>query len=313
MIGKLAHRRERAGGTSAIIRLRARLGKSWPAALAALGAFAVAAQLLLVAYHQGALSQERALQARNSADIHASKAALAQLQSESQAHLDALSSQLAVMQARLARLDALGGRLVEVSKLPEGGGEFDFSTNPGLGGRAAPMPEEATELSALLASMTALQGQIEDRELQLRILKDVLADRSLADEAFPDSTPVRSGWISSRYGWRKDPFHGRRAFHHGVDFVARYKAKIYAAAAGLVEFSGRKSGYGLMVEINHGNGYRSRYAHAHSLLVKKGEMVSRGQAIARIGSTGHSTGPHLHFEVLENGKPVNPMRFLARR
>ena len=308
-----AHQKRPAAVMAGIIRLRAAFGKWLPAALGALLACAVLAQLLAVAYHQGALAQRTTVQARNAGDIQASRAALAQLRNESQAHLDALSSQLAMMQARLARLDALGGRLVEISQLPEDGGEFDFSANPGLGGRAAPLPAEATELQALTASMAGLQSQIEDRELQLRILQDVLSDRNLAGEAFPNSTPVRSGWISSRYGWRKDPFHGRRAFHYGVDFVARYKAKIHAAAAGLVEFSGRKSGYGLMVEINHGNGYRSRYAHAHSLLVKKGEMVSRGQAIARIGSTGHSTGPHLHFEVLENGKPVNPMRFLARR
>ena len=273
----------------------------------------VITQLLAVAYHQGTQFRQDDLASLSHQELQASRVALMQLQANSQAQVDMLSSRMAVLQARLARLDALGDRLVEVSGLPNEGGEFDFTSEPGLGGRDATTPQEGAKADVLSLSLALLKSQVEDREMQLRILQDVLHDRNIAIEAMPNHTPVRTGWISSGYGWRKDPFHGRRMFHHGVDIAARYKTQIQAAAAGLVTFSGHKSGYGKVVEINHGNGYRSRYAHAYSLLVKKGEIVSRGQPIALVGSTGRSTGPHLHFEVLEDGKSVNPMSFLSRR
>lgn len=270
------------------------------------------AQLLALAYHQGGLSGGAELQARLLRELDIAAETLRELRGESQAHLDALAARVALLQARLARLDALGGELVAIAQLEQGAREFDFAADPGLGGRA-PERREATDARRLEATLAGLLHQAEDRELQLRILKDVVRHRQLTVEAYPSGWPVRSGWISSRFGWRKDPFHGGRAFHHGLDFASRHKVLIRAAARGIVESVGRRGNYGLTVELNHGNGYRSRYAHAHELLVQPGQVVERGDPIARVGSTGRSTGPHLHFEVLEHGKAVDPLKFLSAR
>ena len=318
MIEQFLHRHDsrpapRAAGAGAapIIRHRPRR-RARGKILAALAAAAALAQLFAVAHHQGGLSGAAELQARLLRELDVSAETLRELRGESQAHLDALAARVALLQARLARLDALGGELVAMAQLEQGEREFDFASDPGLGGRA-PELRQATDARQLETTLAGLLHQAEDRELQLRILKDVVRHRQLTVEAYPSGWPVRSGWISSRFGWRKDPFHGGRAFHHGLDFASRHKVLIRAAARGIVESVGRRGNYGLTVELNHGNGYRSRYAHAHELLVKPGQVVERGDPIARVGSTGRSTGPHLHFEVLENGKAVDPLKFMSAR
>ena len=234
------------------------------------------------------------------------------LRRESQLHIDALSSQLARLQSRIARLDALGGTLVDIAQLKDGK-EFDFGSKPGLGGNAAASPGPGLTATDLGASLDGLHNQIEDRTLWLSILEDVIQHRRLVGAAYPSGWPVRSGWVSSYYGMRRDPFHGRPAFHQGIDFAASKGTEIRSAAAGMVEFAGNKEGYGLMVQIRHGNGYQTRYGHASKLLVKSGQMVKRGDVVAHVGSTGRSTAPHLHFEVLKNGKAANPLKFLSAR
>ncbi|WP_263078538.1 M23 family metallopeptidase [Endozoicomonas sp. Mp262] len=226
--------------------------------------------------------------------------------------LDALTLRLAELQGRITRLDALGERLMVRTRLDDG--EFDFSQSPPLGG-----PEESSiegGLSsvrpALMDAIDQLAVQIDNREQQLELLESLLSSRTLYNEAFVAGLPVRKGWLSSRFGRRTDPFTGRAAWHSGVDFAGKRGSEILAMAAGVVTWAGDRSGYGLLVEVNHGNGYITRYAHNEALDVKAGDIVKRGQSIARMGSSGRSTGDHVHVEVLEKGKKVDPARYIYR-
>ena len=303
--------------SATIIRYVRRLGK-WlarPTVIAAAMGVALFVQALAVAFHQGALQREQELQQIFAAAAETERAGLAALRQESHTHVDALSSQVARLQSHIKRLDALGGTLVDVAQLDsEAGTEFDFSTEPGLGGQVA-MPYAGAEPSAadLGARLDRLHLKIEDRSLALAILEDVIQERRLVREVYPSNWPVRTGWISSRFGKRRDPFHGRPAWHAGVDFSAAKNTQIFAAASGIVESAEDRYGYGLMVQIRHGNGYQTRYGHASKLLVQAGQMVEQGEVIALVGSTGRSTGPHLHFEVLKNGRAMNPLKFLPSR
>ncbi len=230
---------------------------------------------------------------------------------QAQHQLDALMLRLAELQGRMTRLDALGERLTAKAKLDDG--EFDFSEAPALGG-----PQELTESEAayskvsLLDAIDQLADQIDNREQQLDLLDNLISNRTLHDDSFLAGLPVRKGWLSSRYGRRTDPFTGRAAWHNGVDFAGKRGSDIISVAAGVVVWSGNRSGFGLLVEVNHGNGYLTRYAHNDESIVKVGDIVSRGQAIAKMGSSGRSTGPHVHFEVLKNGKPQDPSRYIYR-
>ena len=302
MIKKLVH--EGSQISSDIIRHAVRFGK-------VAVALAVVAQVAAVSFHQGNLFREKNLLGVIDSTLVEQAGMLTEIRKESQAHIDALSSQLARLQSRIARLDALGGTLVDLAQL-EDATEFDFGAEPGLGGRvAASSPGVVPPALELGMSIDNLYLQIEDRALWLDILEDVIRHRRLVSEAYPGSWPVRSGWVSSYYGMRKDPFHGRNAFHHGIDFAASKGTLVRSAAAGIVEFAGRRDGYGLMAQIRHGDGYQTRYGHASRLLVEPRQLVKRGQPVAEVGKTGRSTGPHLHFEVLRKGKSVDPMKFLT--
>lgn len=270
-------------------------------------------EIVLLAFHQGGLHRQRlALEATEQALARHTQL-LGELQRESMAHTDAMSSQVARLQAQVLSLNALGEVMADLMQLEENS-EFRFDANTGVGGRADPRHSQMSlEPAELLASVEALHHQLEDQRLQLEILSAMNQERRVDGALFPSSWPVRGGWISSYYGMRKDPFHGRRAFHSGVDFGAKRGSRIYAAATGIVEFAGAKDQYGLMVVLNHGGGYQTRYGHASELLVKVGQGVERGAPVARVGSTGRSTGPHLHFEVLKDGRAVNPLNFLSAR
>ena len=312
MVKKLLHWTGRPA--AAIIRHAGVSGKVSGLWRAGIGVVALAAlgQIIAVAFHQGALHRERTLLGMIDQTLVAHATTLEEMRREGQANIDALTSQLARLRARIARLDALGGTLVDLARL-ESGVKFDFGAEPGLGGRTVASSGPGPTASDLGASLDDLRGQIEDQTLWLDILEDVIQRRRLVSEVYPSSWPVRSGWISSYYGMREDPFHGHAAFHHGVDFAAKKGTDIRSAAAGIVEFAGTRDGYGLMAQIRHGNGYQTRYGHASELLVEAGQMISQGEAIARVGSSGRSTGPHLHFEVLKNGKTANPLKFLSAR
>lgn len=222
--------------------------------------------------------------------------------------LDAMSLRIAALNARIIRLDALGRRLTAMADID--GGEFDFAADPGMGGPEEPLAAGSVEVQELVAAIQALNRDLEDREAQLGVLERVLMQQNRKQRVYPRGRPVRSGWISSYFGKRTDPFTGKPANHTGIDFAGQYGDPIVAVADGVVTWSGDRYGYGIMVEINHGNGYATRYAHNSENLVAVGAEVRQGQAIARMGETGRATGPNLHFEVVRDGRRVNPISFI---
>jgi murein DD-endopeptidase MepM/ murein hydrolase activator NlpD len=214
------------------------------------------------------------------------------------------------MNAHVIRLDALGRRLTEMANLDKG--EFNFESEPAVGGPEGLIESATVAAPDMTAMLDDLTNQIRDRERQLSVLESLISTRNLSRQIVPDGRPVMQGWISSYFGYRADPFTGRNALHRGVDFAGPAGAQVVAVASGVVTYSKDRFGYGKTVEINHGNGYVTRYAHNQRLLVTVGDTVQKGQPISLIGSTGRSTGPHLHFEVLKQGRPVDPMSFVRR-
>lgn len=226
-----------------------------------------------------------------------------------QENLNALTTRLAELQSRVVRLDALGERLTEMASLDKG--EFNFENAPAVGGpnNSSAVVGEAVA-GDLLVSFDALNRQLEDREQQLGVLESLLMTRNLQSEVRPDGFPAEKGWLSSFFGVRSDPFTGRLAHHDGVDIAGKLGSKVLAVAAGVVVWSGDRQGYGNLVEINHGNGYVTRYGHNQKNLVKVGETVKKGQVLAFMGSSGRSTGPHVHFEVIRDGRVVDPVKYV---
>lgn len=223
-----------------------------------------------------------------------------------QKHLDALALQLGEMQARVMRLDALSAKLAKMAGIKEP--ELDTIQPPGAGGPQI-NPQAITEMQ-LQADMNDLAKQIEIKSDRLYMLEAMLLQKTMQQSMLPDASPVNVGYNSSSFGWRVDPFSGRSAFHEGLDFTAETGTPIYAAAGGVVTTAEQMHDYGKIVKISHGAGLETRYAHASVLLVGVGEVVKKGQIIARVGNTGRSTGPHLHFEVRRDGMPLDPRKFL---
>jgi murein DD-endopeptidase MepM/ murein hydrolase activator NlpD len=242
-------------------------------------------------------------------DLSSQQAELARIQQSVDDQVAALATRVGQMQAQLLRLDALGKHLTDVAKLNRG--EFDFDQPPALGG-----PEtgagEGPVVPALNAMIDSLDAQIDDRRRQLTALQSLILTRELARQIVPGGRPVEAGYISSLYGQRTDPFDGHQASHQGIDFAGAPGTRVLAVADGIVSHAGPDGGYGRLIEITHGNGYVTRYAHNAKLLVEPGHTVKRGDAIALMGSTGRSTGTHLHFEVLRDGRSVNPLSFVRR-
>lgn len=227
--------------------------------------------------------------------------------------LDALASRLGMMQANVIRLNALGQRLVKVSKLDAK--EFDFKNVPSYGGPSEAEGVAGDDVASIdLANVVAnLDNQLSSREAQLDVLEEVIMNKQLRKESKPRGRPITKGWTSSYYGKRTDPFTGKLAMHKGMDFAGKEGSKIVAVASGVVTWSGDRHGYGELVEINHGNGYTTRYGHNANLLVKVGDSIKKGQTISLMGSSGRSTGPHVHFEVLKNDQQIDPSKFVASR
>lgn len=243
------------------------------------------------------------------AEMEEQRKSVTKLREEARENLNALSVRLGQLSAHVIRLDALGDRLTRMAGLDEG--EFNFDTPPAQGGpEVAPSEIESESLPELMNSLDALAMQIDDREQQLSVLENLLMNRNLQDRVVPAGRPITKGWLSSYFGVRTDPFTGKRARHYGLDFAGALGSDVVAVGAGVVTYSGPRYGYGRMVEINHGNGFVTRYAHAKELLVAVGDVVKKGQVIALMGSSGRSTGPHVHFEVLRNGKVVNPLQYI---
>jgi len=246
--------------------------------------------------------------ARWNQDLAEQSEQLARIEQDVDGQVAALATRVGRMQAQLIRLDALGKQLTEVAKLKRG--EFDFDQPPALGG-----PETAGQgpvVPALDTMLDSMDAQIDDRRRQLTALQSLIMTRELARQIVPGGRPVESGYISSLYGQRTDPFDGNQASHHGIDFAGAAGTQVLSVADGIVSHTGTDGGYGRIVEITHGNGYVTRYAHNAKLLVKQGQTVKRGDPIALMGSTGRSTGTHLHFEVLRHGQSINPLSFVRR-
>jgi len=234
---------------------------------------------------------------------------VARLRHATQADLDALTLRIGGMQARMLRLNALGKRLVHKAGLD--GEEFDFDAEPGLGG---PQSQDGLPVRVpdFLAMLDSLDAQLEDRERKLSVLDALLLNSSVHERVMPSGRPVEEGWLSSGFGRRSDPFTGKQQQHMGQDFAGNSGSPVIAVGDGVVSWAGKRAGYGRLLEINHGNGYTTRYGHNRQHLVKEGDRVRKGQQIALMGSSGRSTGPHVHFEVLHNGKQVNPAGFTDR-
>jgi murein DD-endopeptidase MepM/ murein hydrolase activator NlpD len=225
--------------------------------------------------------------------------------------LDALAIRVAQMNARIIRLDALGRRLTDMADIDDG--EFDFDSEPALGGPEEPFATGSNfAIPEFVESIQSLGNQLNSREAQLGVLEGVLMGQNLNDRVYPQGRPVNSGWISSYFGKRTDPFTGKPANHTGMDFAGKLGDEVVAVGDGVVTWSADRYGYGIMVELNHGNGYSTRYAHNSENLVAVGDEVKKGQAVALMGKTGRATGPNLHFEVLKNGQRVNPVNFIRK-
>lgn len=285
-------------------RMRAKLiGLATVCALAFAGV-GFAAALLLANPGEGALRQINGMHAQ----VLTQQQTLNRIEASSRRDMDALAMQLGRLQARAVRLDALGQRLAEVGKLDST--EFDFSATPALGGPEDPNAQPQALNADLAGRIDGLREQFQRDEVRLGVLQDLLLGRRVDNELLPKGYPVATGYIGSGFGTRTDPFNGSVERHMGLDFDAPVGTAILAVADGVVTFVGQRSGYGNVVEVDHGNGYMTRYAHNSKNVVAVGQRVHAGQVIARVGSTGRATGPHCHFEVWLHGRAVNPLTYV---
>ena len=240
-------------------------------------------------------------------EIYQQQVSLKNIQEESDANVDALSSRLGLLQAHVMRLDALGRKLINMAKIDQG--EFDFDNTPALGGPET-IEQKAEQPLELSQAINQLSLELENRENQLQVLENLVMNENLQKEVQPSGRPIKKGWLSSYYGMRTHPLSGRKEMHKGIDFASKMGGEVIAVAKGVVTYAGKKYGYGKVIDIAHGNGYTTRYAHNSRLLVSIGDTVEKGFQIAEIGSSGRSTGPHVHFEVLKNGQQINPTKFI---
>lgn len=241
-------------------------------------------------------------------ELESQKEMIKSARTNGQSELDALAARIGQLQAHITRLDALGGRLIKISKLDPT--EFNFEHKPAYGGPEDPESGLAVDFENVLVD---LSDQLDSREQQLSIIEDVIMSSQMKKDARPSGRPVKKGWISSYYGKRTDPFSGKLEMHKGIDLAAKSGSEIMAISSGVVTWAGTKYGYGNLVEINHGHGYSTRYGHNDKILVQVGDSVEKGQVISLMGSTGRSTGPHVHLEVLLNDRQVDPLRYVQSK
>jgi len=236
--------------------------------------------------------------------------------SETQIHLDAFTDQVAKLQANVARLDALGIHLSKLAKIDDD--LFNFSTNlteqdlHATEGDSDPNTP-SNETIDFFKSFDDLSNNIVRLDTQLNSLQAILKHQKLDNQTMVKGKPISAGYISSYFGYRNHPIHKTKILHKGIDFVSKPGTAILAVASGVVSWAAEKGGYGQMIEINHGDGYSTRYAHNDKILVNVGDLVKKGDVIAKMGNTGLSTGTHVHFEVWRNGKPENPITYLTKK
>ncbi len=224
----------------------------------------------------------------------------------------AVTMKLAELQSQVLRLNALGDRLAEDASIPDK--EFNFEQLPPSGGpmvQSAMQPEKS--LTELLISISKLEDSLAHEEKQLKMLESITLGHHIENTSYLSGRPITKGWLSSYYGTRKDPFSGKPALHKGIDFAGSEDANIIATASGVVSWASSRYGYGNLIEINHGDGLKTRYGHNKKLVVAVGDVVTKGQVIAKMGSTGRSTGPHVHYEILRNNRQIDPMKYVYRK
>ena len=224
-------------------------------------------------------------------------------------NLAKMAIKLGEMQARIMQLDALGERVQGLAGVkPE---EFNFKAAPARGGAAPSANAQLLNMSEFQTALNALSTDVDRRGDYLNVVETTLMEYKVRSRLLPTSQPVNVPFNSSTFGWRLDPFTGQNAFHEGIDFPAPVGTHIVAAAGGVVITAEYHPQFGNMLEIDHGNDLVTRYAHCSRILTKVGDIVKRGQYVADIGTSGRSTGAHLHFEVLLKGRPQNPNKFLS--
>ena len=220
-------------------------------------------------------------------------------------NLDVMARKLGEMQAKLMQLESLGERVSGLA----GVNPNDVKLTPGRGG--ALVEGRSLSIQELQATLADLDRLTEQRTDLMTVMESKLFDLKIRNMMVPTQQPVRDGNLGSAFGWRIDPFTGGSALHTGLDFQADPGTPILAAAGGVVVTQEYHAAYGNMIEIDHGNDLITRYAHSSKVFVKKGDLIKRGQKVAEVGTTGRSTGPHLHFEVLVQGVPQDPQKFLT--
>ncbi len=286
----------------------------WSRAFISLCCLGLPLSALVAGYVAGVESDTPSLQGQSLGEMQDELARqsddLEDIREEAQLKLQALTLSLAELQARMTRLDALGEHITSMAELEDG--EFDFSQPPALGGPLAGDFNVDYSSTTLSGELDQLSRHITDREQQLQILESLLSNRKLEEQSLLSGSPVEKGWISSRYGKRSDPINGKPSFHHGIDFASKAGSDVLAVAGGVVTWVGKRNGYGNMVEVSHGDGLVSRYGHNKENLVEPGDVVRKGEPIALVGSSGRSTGAHVHFEVYKNGRSVDPSSYIQR-
>lgn len=284
-------------------RMRWRIATLGVVAVAGCMALGAAVALTVASPRDQALSQISELQHK----IDAQDAKLGAVKQDAQRNLDALAVKLGQLQAQSTRLNALGERLAQMGKLDDG--EFDFDQAPPVGGVEDTSGAAYTLPQNLESSISQLATQFDGQQAQLTALQSLLMDARIESNLKPTGMPVQ-GYISSYFGGRPDPFSGHAARHTGIDIATPLGTPVHAVAEGMVTFAGIRSGYGDVIEIDHGNGYMTRYAHNSKLIARPGQRVRVGDVIADAGSTGRSTGSHVHFEVWYKGRVVNPLAYV---
>ncbi len=226
--------------------------------------------------------------------------------------ITALTIKLAELQSHTLRLNALGERLAEEANIPAK--EFNFAETPASGGPLLnTLKGNGKSLVQIIEEISTLESQLGNKEKQLKMLETLTLGHHIENNSYLSGRPITGGWLSSYYGVRKDPFSGKPAMHKGIDFAGKEGGNIIATASGVVSWAGERYGYGQLIEINHGKGYKTRYGHNKEILVAVGDVVNKGQAIALMGSTGRSTGPHVHYEILKNERQIDPARYVYRK
>jgi len=225
-------------------------------------------------------------------------------------HLDVLGRRVGSLQAQVSRINAVEQRIAKVSGLDIK--DFQFDQDPPIGGTAASEDQDLEQID-LENAIRSIEQELYARESEIAAVDFLLSQRNLASQQTPAGWPVKGGWVSSSFGSRMHPMTGKKQFHKGVDIPGKLGADVLSVADGVVVRSENAPNYGWLVEIDHGDNYTTLYSHNRKNLVEVGEVIKKGQPIGEIGSSGRSTGPHVHFEVHKKGKVINPVKFLYKK